>query len=198
MEDKKDKTGPKGPRNTVKQIISIEGHPECLFETKKREHVKITILGETIKLGSVGAHKQKILNKLNGLLSGVTVSEYIKPYRRAVKVPRAVTVKTTPTSTQITFAAPDDMGLAKRINEFADRMAKNKEGTLAIARCKWQCTIDLKKPIAPTTDNSIPTPTPIPKKELSEKTQSLHLIAHRVMAEYKRASKGESHPLRNE
>lgn len=37
MNQQKEKTGPKGPINKVKQVILIEGHPDSVFYDKEVE-----------------------------------------------------------------------------------------------------------------------------------------------------------------
>lgn len=37
MEQQKEKTGPKGPRNKVKQVLLIEGHLDSVFYDKEVE-----------------------------------------------------------------------------------------------------------------------------------------------------------------
>jgi len=48
MKKLKEKTGPKGPRNKVKQVILIEGHPESIFYDKE---VEVFYQAENKKIG---------------------------------------------------------------------------------------------------------------------------------------------------
>lgn len=43
MEQQKEKTGPKGPINKVKQVILIEGHPDSVFYDKEVEVCSIKL-----------------------------------------------------------------------------------------------------------------------------------------------------------
>lgn len=139
-----DKRGPKGPRNKVRQVVLVDGHPGCIFETKNR--VSITIkyrLNDKeiiIRLGSIGP------DKVNGLkqIPGIEVIEELKPYRRSKRLPSVIAVKTTKTSTQLTVAAIDQEALDRAVGNIARFLAEN--GSDIHERCQWVCKIDKGKP----------------------------------------------------
>lgn len=135
-----DKRGPKGPRNRARQVVLVEGHPDCIFETKPRIVITIKHEDTVIPLGNMGPEKVKGLKAI----PGIEVIEELKPHRRAKKLPSVLYIKTTGTSTQLTVAAVDKNALDRAVGNLSDYLAKN--GLEIHERCQWVCTIDKGKP----------------------------------------------------
>lgn len=134
------KRGPKGPRNKVRQVVLVDGHPDCIFETKPRPVITIKHGDTVIKLGSIGPEKTAGLKKI----PGIEVIEELKPHKHAKKLPSVLYVKTTGTSTQLTVAAVDKEALDEAVGNLANYLSKN--GIDIHERCQWVCTIDKGKP----------------------------------------------------
>lgn len=196
MEQQKDKTGPKGPRNKVKQVILIEGHPESIFYNKDVEMCSIKLHKGYLRLGSLGVNKIKELRALLG--KRVVLETRTRRCRRGI--PDVVSIKTTKTSTSLTIGAVDQEALDKRVMKIAELL-----GTPIQERCKWVCEIDkgkdtqqaydLAAPLQTTTKKkatkpeAILQPEPIEKepvkpiKEMSKRTLQLREIALNAIKE---------------
>lgn len=135
-----DKRGPKGPRNKARQVVLVDGHPDCIFETKPRAVITIKHGDTVIKLGNIGPEK---IAGLKGI-PGIEVIEELKPHKHARKLSSVIAVKTTKTSTQLTVAAIDKEGLDKAVGNLADYLSEN--GIDIHERCQWVCTLDKGKP----------------------------------------------------
>lgn len=136
-----DKRGPKGPRNKVRQVVLVDGHPDCIFETKPRTVITIKHGDTVIKMGNIGPEK---IAGLKGI-PGIEVIEELKPHKHAKKLPSIIAVKTTKTSTQLTVAAVDKEALDKAVGNLANYLLAN--GGIDIhERCQWVCTLDKGKP----------------------------------------------------
>ncbi len=116
MKQQKEKTGPKGPRNKVKQVILIEGHPDSIFYDKQVEMCSIKLYKGYLRLGSIGASK---LEDLRGLLGKRVVLE-TKTKRHSKKISGVLSIKTTKTSTSLTIGAADQETLDRRVREVAE------------------------------------------------------------------------------
>jgi hypothetical protein len=136
MKRQKEKTGPKGPRNKVKQVILIEGHPESIFYDKQVEVCSIKLHKGYLKLGSIGTDK---VRELRELLSKRVVLE-TKTKRHSRKIPGVLSIKTTKNSTSLTIGAADQEILDRRVREVAELL-----GAPVQERCKWVCEIDKGK-----------------------------------------------------
>lgn len=161
-----DKRGPKGPRNKVRQVVLVEGHPDCIFETKPRRVITIKHGDTVISLGNMGPEKVKGLKAI----PGIQVIEELKPHRRAKKLPSVLYIKTTGTSTQLTVAATDKISLNKAVGDLADYLSKN--GLEIHERCQWVCTIDKGKPAEPVQPDT--PPEPVQKSTLQDKPASIN------------------------
>lgn len=139
-----DKRGPKGPRNKVRQVVLVEGHPDCIFETKNRSSVTLKYRLDdkeiVIKLGNIGPEKVDGLKQIQG----INVIEELKPHKHARKLPSVIAVKTTKTSTQLTVAAVDQGALDKAVGNIANFLSEN--GSDIHERCQWVCKLDKGKP----------------------------------------------------
>lgn len=135
-----DKRGPKGPRNKVRQVVLVDGHPNCIFETKPRTVITIKHGSTVIKMGSIGPKK---IAGLKGI-PGIEVIEELKPHKRARKLSSVIAVKTTKTSTQLTVAAIDKGALDKAVENLANYLSEN--GINIHERCQWVCSLDKGKP----------------------------------------------------
>jgi len=139
-----DKRGPKGPRNKVRQVVLVDGHPDCIFEKKNRASVTIKYKSNdkeiVIKLGNIGP------NKVDGLkqIQGIEVIEELKLSRRSRRLPSVIAVKTTKTSTQLTVAAVDEATLNEAVGDLAGYLSEN--GVAVHERCQWVCKLDKGKP----------------------------------------------------
>lgn len=134
-------TGPKGPRNKVKQVVLVNGHPNCIFEEKQVSSCSLIFPEGTIKMGNIGHGVAERLKKaLNG--SSVELKEENKTKRRAIKLPGVLSVKTTPTNTLLTVGAESEESLNERVNNIHEYLSKYDVGIQE--RCHWICTIDKK------------------------------------------------------
>lgn len=136
MKQQKEKTGPKGPRNKVKQVILIEGHPDSVFYYKQVEMCSIKLYKGYLRLGSVGTDK---VGELRELLGKRVVLE-MRTKRHSKKIPGVLSIKTTKTSTSLTIGAVDQETLDRRVMEVAELL-----GAPVQERCKWVCEIDKGK-----------------------------------------------------
>lgn len=159
-----DKRGPKGPRNKVRQVVLVEGHPDCIFETKPRLVITIKHGDTVIPLGNMGPEKVKGLKAI----PGIQVIEELKPHKRARKLPSVLYVKTTGTSTQLTVAAVDRPALDKAVGDIANYLLSN--GIKIHERCQWVCTIDKGKPAEPVQQ----LPAPVQKSISQDKPVSIN------------------------
>lgn len=164
-----DKRGPKGPRNKARQVVLVDGHPDCIFETKPRAVVTIKHGDTVIKMGNIGPEKTAGLKGI----PGIEVIEELKPHRRAKKLSSVIAVKTTKTSTQLTVAAIDKEALDKAVGNLADYLSEN--GIDIHERCQWVCTLDKGKPaetaqpepssVHVSTPSVQPVPSPVQNRE---------------------------------
>lgn len=182
-----DKRGPKGPRNKVRQVVLVEGHPDCIFETKPRAVITIKHGDTVIKLGNIGPEK---IADLKGI-PGIEVIEELKPHKHARKLPSVIAVKTTKTSTQLTVAAIDKGALDEAVGTLANYLSEN--GIDIHERCQWVCTIDKGKPedtiqpepssVQASTPSVQPDPAPVQKSETISLTQPVEelTVKDRIM-----------------
>lgn len=135
------KTGPKGPRNKVKQVVLVNGHPNCIFEEIQVSSCSLKFPAGTIKMGNIG---QGVAERLKEALKGsvVELKEENKAKRRAIKLPGVLSVKTTPTNTLLTVGAESEESLNKRVNNIHEYLSKYDVDIQE--RCHWICTIDKK------------------------------------------------------
>lgn len=195
-----EKTGPKGPRNKVKQVILIEGHPESVFHNKQVEVCSIRLYKGFLRLGSLGTDKVRELREL----LGKRVVLEMKTKRHSKRIPGVLSIKTTKTSTSLTIGAVDQETLDKRVGEVAELL-----GVPVQERCKWVCEIDKGKDRKPISDvqaydlvatpqtaakeeatklQEAPQPEPIeketvgPAKEMSKRTLQLREVALKIVA----------------
>lgn len=202
MKQQKEKTGPKGPRNKVKQVILIEGHPDSVFYDKQVEVCSIKLYKGYLRLGSIGANKVEGLREILG--ERVVLETRIKRHSRSIS--GVLSIKTTKTSTSLTIGAVDQEALDKRVMEVAELL-----GAPVQERCKWVCEIDKGKDrkqvsevqaydlaAAPQPQTTVeeeaaklqeaPQPYPIEKepvrsaKEMSKRTLQLREIALKIVA----------------
>lgn len=152
----------KGLRYKEKQVVQIEGHPECIFEMKESISTTITINNIEFKLGILSNEKVEVLKTIPQII----ITQYKKSKRRALKLPHVISVKTTDTHTLLTVAAKDDENLIKYVNDVHEYLSNHKIESKE--RCKWTCTTDKKPPIEKPiqVQNQISFP---PKKELKLK-----------------------------
>jgi len=136
------KTGPKGPRNKVKQVVLVNGHPNCIFEEIQVSSCSLKFPAGTIKLGNIG---QGVAERLKEALKGsvVELKEENKTKRRAIKLPGVLSVKTTPTNTLLTVGAETEESLNVRVNNIHEYLSKYDVDIQE--RCHWICTIDKKE-----------------------------------------------------
>lgn len=118
----------------------MDGHPDCIFETKPRTVITIKHGDTVIKMGNIGHEK---IAGLKGI-PGIEVIEELKPHKHAKKLPSIIAVKTTKTSTQLTVAAIDKEALDKAVGNLANYLSEN--GIDIHERCQWVCTLDKGKP----------------------------------------------------
>ena len=183
------KTGPKGPRNKVKQVVLINGHPDCIFEEIQVSSCSLKFPAGTIKMGNIGQGvAERLKEALNG--SSVELKEENKTKRRAIKLPGVLSVKTTPTNTLLTVGAESEESLNTRVNNIHEYLRNYDVGIQE--RCHWICTIDKKetltKPettVAKTGDPEHPnSEKPIkekgPARPMKEKTKKLQEMAIRM------------------
>lgn len=136
------KTGPKGPRNKVKQVVLVNGHPNCIFEEIQVSSCSLKFPAGTIKMGNIG---QGVAERLKEALKGsvVELKEENKAKRRSIKLPGVLSVKTTPTNTLLTVGAETEESLNARVNNIHEYLSKYDVDIQE--RCHWICTIDKKK-----------------------------------------------------
>lgn len=172
-----DRRGPKGPRNKVRQVVLVDGHPDCIFETKNR--VSITIKHRlndrelVIKLGNIGPEKVDGLKQIQG----IEVIEELKPSRRSKRLPSVIAVKTTKTSTQLTVVAVDQEALDKAVGNIANYLSEN--GSDIHERCQWVCKLDKGKPAGTVQ----PEPTPVQASNTS--VQKSYRLESEIESMYK-------------
>lgn len=197
-----DKRGPKGPRNKVRQVVLVDGHPDCIFETKPRPVITIKHGNTVIKIGCIGPEK---IAGLKGI-PGIEVIEELKSHKHAKKLPSVIAVKTTKTSTQLTVAAVDKEALDEAVGYLANYLLAN--GGIDIhERCQWVCTIDKGKhvetvqpdssPVQASTLSVQPDPTPVQKSisqdKLAEDTETM--VKDRIMNYLKSKSSFNVHEI---
>jgi len=182
-----DKRGPKGPRNKVRQVVLVDGHPDCIFETKPRTVITIKHGSTVIKMGNIGPEK---IAGLKGI-PGIEVIEELKPHKHAKKLPSIIAVKTTKTSTQLTVAAVDKEALDKAVGNLANYLSEN--GIDIHERCQWVCTLDKGKPaetvqpepssVQASTLSVQPDPSPVQKSISQDKPaeDTAHTARDRIM-----------------
>jgi len=146
----------KGLRYKEKQIVQIEGHPECIFEMKESISTTMTINNIEFKLGTLSDEKVEVLKSIPQII----VTQNKKPKRTALKLPHVISVKTTDTHTLLTVAAKDDENLIKYVNDVHEYLSNH--NVESKERCKWTCTID-KEP-SKQESNYTPIHTPIEKE----------------------------------
>ncbi len=186
MKEQKEKTGPKGPRNKVKQVILIEGHPDTVFYNKQVDVCSIKLHKGYLRLGHVGTDK---VEGLRALL-GKRVMLETKTKRHSRRIQGVLSIKTTRTSTSLTIGAVDQEALDRRVREVAGLL-----GAPVQERCKWVCEIDKGKDRQQAYNLAAPQPEPIekepvmPTKGMSERTLQLRAIALKVIKETEQGGK---------
>jgi len=135
-------TGPKGPRNKVKQVVLVNGHPHCIFEDIKTISYSLEFANGTIKMGNIGTNVAKEL-KAALIGSPLLLTEENKTKRRAIKLPGVLSVKTTPTNTMLTVGADTEENLNIKVQNIHEYLSQYDIGIQE--RCHWICTIDKKE-----------------------------------------------------
>ena len=176
------KTGPKGPRNKVKQVLLLEGHPDCIF-TVIEQTTYTAVRGTTvIPLGKI----RKAIVDLIQEIPGIEIQENIHKARRATNLPGILNVKTTPSSTMLTVGADSEENLGTTISSLKEYFDKN--NVQVTERCHWVCEFDKKD--VPTKDVPIQEDIKIepvitnkekgPARPMKEKTKKLQEMAIRM------------------
>ena len=172
------KTGPKGPRNKVKQVLLLEGHPDCIF-TAIEQTTYTAIRGTTeIPLGKI----RKAIVDLIKEIPGIKIQENIHRAKRAMNLPGVLNVKTTPSSTMLTIGADTEENLASTINSLKEHFDKN--NVQVTERYHWVCefdkkdapVIEIKKNLPEVTGQKEKSPT----RPMKEKTKKLREMAIRM------------------
>lgn len=147
------KTGPKGPRNTVKQIITLEGNPDYIY----RDAQDIEFVVDNEKYGDI---RQVTLRKVNRDLiellksiPGLNVTEKQVAVKRHNKIPGVISIRCTPTNTVLTLAAPTEDQVNKKVEELKVTLANNGVNVQGMEeRCQWICVRDKKKDVQKNTE----------------------------------------------
>lgn len=194
-------------RDTVKQVLLIDGTPSFLYKGRERTLVDIKVSGHTYKLGMLGT----FVNELRDIPKFEIIERKITKYYPITidlkGIGHRMTMRKVNGNTHITVGASDEKQLYERINLLKEYLRVN--GVDVKERCHWVCAIDkkeeikkennvqpvlsehqnnnLKKEELNTNPISTTTSSVGSKKELNEHTKSLREIAIRAVKNRKEA-----------
>jgi len=149
----------KGLRYKEKQVVQIEGHPECIFDIQESISTTMTINDIEFKLGTLSNEKVEVLKSIPQII----VTQDKKSKRKALKLPHVISIKTTDTHTLLTVAAKDDENLIKYVNDVHEYLSNHKIESKE--RCKWTCTTD-KSPTNEPTEYYLKSQVSLPSKKI--------------------------------
>ncbi len=130
-------------RDTVKQVLLIEGTPSFLYKGRERTLVDIKVDGHTYKLGMLGS----FVNELRDIPKFEIVEHRITKYYPATidlkGIGNRMTMRKVNGNTHLTVGASDEKQLYERINLLKEYLSSN--GVDVKERCHWVCSIDKKQ-----------------------------------------------------
>lgn len=127
-------------RMKCKQIVLLEGHPDCLFEEWETINYWLKVNGKRYNLGKLG---KKIAIYLKTL--GAEIEEQHKTYQRPCGIPGFVglIVRKSGANTTMQISAPTEEILQAQVSGVAEYLSKN--DIKLTERCHWVCTFDKAK-----------------------------------------------------
>ncbi len=127
-------------RNKCKQVILIQGQPECLFEEKESVNYLIQIDGKFWNLGKLGKTIVDYLKK-----KGCEISEAHQKVSRPHGIPgfRGLLVQKNNSDTRLQVSAPTETALQESIALISNYLSN--QGVKLTERCHWVCTFDKAK-----------------------------------------------------
>lgn len=127
-------------RNKCKQVVLLEGHPDCLFEEREHTNYWLKVKGKKHNLGKLGKPLATYLKTL-----GAEIEEQRKTYQRPCGIPGFVglIVRKSGANTTMQISAPTEEILQAQVSGVAEYLSKN--GIQLTERCHWVCTFDKAK-----------------------------------------------------
>ncbi len=127
-------------RNKCRQVILIQGQPDCLFEEMDATNYWININGSLWNLGKLG---KTIAEHLKS--KGCEISETHKKIRRPCSISgfRGLSVQKNNSDTRLQVSAPTEEALQEQICAISDYLSNY--GVKLTERCHWVCTFDKAK-----------------------------------------------------
>ncbi len=172
-------------RDSIKQVILIDGIPEALYTIKESKTTIVKFNGKKYRFDI----PVELINELRKLQT-IEIEESVRTSKKFKSIPikglgNRTTIRAVNGNTHITVGGADESQLAERIEIIKEYLASL--DIKSIERCHWTCTVDKAKP---NTDYQYTHKQPEPEKpktpvksEMSEKTKSLHDIALKAIKE---------------
>lgn len=166
-------------RNKCKQVVLLEGHPDCLFEEREAINYWLKARGKKYNLGKLGKPLATYLKTL-----GAEIEEQRKTYQRPCGIPGFVglIVRKSGANTTMQISAPTEEILQAQVSGVAEYLSKN--DIQLTERCHWVCTFDKAKdepqePQEVVVKGSVAAVVKLPR-EMKQKTRELREIAKRI------------------
>lgn len=166
-------------RMKCKQIVLLEGHPDCLFEERETINYWLKVNGKKYNLGKLG---KKIATYLKTL--GAEIEEQRKTSQRPCGIPGFVglIVRKSGANTTMQISAPTEDILQAQVSGVAEYLPKN--NIQLTERCHWVCTFDKAKdepqePDEVVVRNGVAAVVKLPR-EMKPKTKELQELAKKM------------------
>jgi len=129
----------------VRQVIYIEGQPDCLFKKVNINYHKVVSKEKTFEVGKIRKEIIDILKKTDGIVVEDFIKTIIRPKRPDLYRSGITSMKRDGGNTLITITADNDGDLNFKFNTIC--MFLHKHGIDVTKRCHFVCDLDTKEKV---------------------------------------------------